>query len=331
MSSRSTTRTVLALDLTGTGAPRSWAGNGDGESESFIMGRLAGLASLADKAGVDLLTLDSRFRLGSGRRRDDWLDGALAASRLGRHTTDLTIAATVPLGVTDAGHVASAVASVHKATGGRAAWQVEDGARPLTARTVDSVISALATPRVSRRTGVDVNATPASVVVAVREPRDLELAAARADVARIRATSLEEAAAVRASIRQAAVEWGRDADDVTVLVDVHAVLGADTEGARARADLLALLEPESAPDSTVLEHVGTTDGLADLWQAWVEAGAADGFTVIPASVPTDVLAVATELAPELERRGLRGQKLRSVAAAAPRGRRPAKHPVARAV
>jgi alkanesulfonate monooxygenase SsuD/methylene tetrahydromethanopterin reductase-like flavin-dependent oxidoreductase (luciferase family) len=305
---------LLALDLSGTGAPRSWAGSGDSESEAFIMGRLAGLASLADKGGVDIITLDSSFRLGSGRRRDDWLDGALAASRLGRHTSDLTVAASVPLGVTDAAHVASAVASVHKATEGRAAWQVEGGSRPLSARAVESVIGALAAPRVSRRTGRDVNAKAAQVVVTVRQPLDLELAAARADVARIRVATLQEAVAARTAIRQAAADWGRDADAVRVLVDVRAVLAADDDGARARADLLAILdnESESGTDPSLLGFVGTSAGLADLWQQWVEAGAADGFTVIPASVPTDVLAVVTEVIGELTARGLRGAAQRPV-------------------
>lgn len=321
--------TYVALDLSRTGAPRAWAGQGDSEAESFIMGRLAGLAALADKGGVDLIALDSRFRLGSGRRRDDWLDGALAASRLGRHTERVTVAAAVPLGVTDAGHVASAVASVHKATAGRAAWQVEGGARPLSARAVDAVVTALAAPKVSRRTG-DVSADPAQVVVAVREPLDLELAAARADVARIRVDSIAEAITARAAIREAAREWGRDPDDVRVLVDVHAVIGSDDEGALARAELLAVLDADSdsAPEAGLLHFAGTATGLADLWQEWVSAGAADGFTVIPASVPTDVLAVVTEVLPELASRGLRGEVVRPVAVAPARARQAAHRRVA---
>lgn len=311
MATSSILPTFLALDLSGTGAPRGWAGHGDSESEAFIMGRLAGLAALADKGGVDLITLDSTFRLGSGRRRDDWLDGALAASRLGRHTSSLTVAASVPLGVTDPQHVASAVSSVHKATEGRAAWQVERGTRQLSARAVDAVVSALAAPRVSRRTGRDVNARPAQVVVTVREPLDLELAAARADIARIRVSSLAEAVAARGAIRQAAGEWGRDADAVRVLVDVRTVLGADEEGAQARLDLLTLLEDDEIPtDESLLRFAGTSAGFADLWQQWVEAGAADGFTIIPASVPTDVLAVVTEVVDELSARGLREAPVR---------------------
>lgn len=312
----STRTSFLGLDLTGAGAPRSWQGNGDAESESFIMGRLAGLAALADRGGVDLLTIDSRFRLGSGRRRDDWLDGALAASRLGRHTSTTTVAASVPLGITDAAHVASAVASVHRATEGRAAWQVEAGAKQLSARSVDAVIDALASPKVSRRTGA-VAADQPAVVVVVREPLDTELAAARADVARLRVATLEQARAARASIREAAADWGRDPDDIKVVVDLHAVIGVDVEGAQARADLIAALEPEAVPATDLLRFVGTAAGLAELWQQWVQEGAADGFTVIPASVPTDVLAVVTELVGELTSRGLRTSVGAPVEAPAP--------------
>src|SRR5690606_25816070 len=71
-------------------------------------------------------------------------------------------------------------------------------------------------------------------------------------------------------------------------------------------------ESESGTDTSLLSFVGTSAGLADLWQEWIAAGAADGFTVIPASVPTDVLAVVTELIGELTARGLLGAVERPV-------------------
>src|SRR5699024_2474323 len=76
------TRTsVLAVDLTSTGAPTAWQRDRDPETESFIMARLAGLAKLLDRAGTDLIVTGAPFRLGGRRRRDDYLDGALALSR----------------------------------------------------------------------------------------------------------------------------------------------------------------------------------------------------------------------------------------------------------
>ncbi|MFV0253373.1 MAG: hypothetical protein ACK5H2_08545 [Beutenbergiaceae bacterium] len=309
MTSLHPSSSILGLDLSGTGAPRGFGNDSGSDAEAFIMGRLAGLATLADKGGVDLLTLDSTFRVG-GRRRDEWLDGALAAARLGRHTSRLTVAAAVPLGSSDAAGVATAIGSVHKATDGRAAWQVDGGTA---ARGVSAVTS--------RLTKSNAKVPAAQVVVAVTGPLDLELAAARADIARIRPASLSEAVELRSAIRQAAQDWGRAADDVRVIVDLKAVIGADEEGAVARADLLAGFDPDAAQ---VLEFVGTATGLADLWQEWVDAGAADGFTIVPTSVPTDVLAVVTELAPELQRRGLHGPVPATSAASDSAGRQSAR-------
>src|SRR5699024_3502847 len=92
------TRTsVLAVDLTSTGAPTAWQRDRDPETESFIMARLAGLAKLLDHAGTDLIVTGGEFRLGGRRRRDDYLDGALALSRLGQHTGSVRLAASIPL------------------------------------------------------------------------------------------------------------------------------------------------------------------------------------------------------------------------------------------
>lgn len=295
---------LVSLDLTGAGAPVAWQRDHDPETELFVMGRLAGLSALADKAGVDLITLDSGFRLGGRRRRDAWLDGALAASRLGNHTTGTVISPSVPLGVTSNDQVASAVASVHRSTAGRGAWQVEAPAAYSTgAESVDAVVNQLRSPAVSRRTGAVASGPAPAVVVRVGSDVDVEIAAARADVARLRVDSVEEARNLRAAIRTAARDWGRDADDVKVLVDVHTLIAPDAARAQARADLLADLG--FAPVEGLLQTAGPAHELARLWQNWVRAGAADGFTVIPASVPTDVVALVTEVLPDLRARGLR--------------------------
>lgn len=282
---------LIALDLSGAGAPREWRRAADSDADSFIMGRLAGLASLADKGGVDLITLDETFHSAGLRRRDDWLDGAVAASRLSRHTTNATLVAAVPLRHSRPDHVAGAIASVHRASAGRAGWQLEtDGG--LAPRAVESVITAWGE-----------RAARPQVVVPVRNAVDGELAAARADVARLSVATFEEAHAARAAIRQAAADWGRDPDEVRVLVDVQAVVSADRPSARARWDLLTSLE--TLPRAVPLRSLGTAADLADLWSSWVHRGGADGFTVIPGSVPTDVAALVQEVVPALEARGLR--------------------------
>ena len=304
---------LIALDLSGAGAPREWRRAADSDAESFIMGRLAGLASLADKGGVDLITLDETFHAAGLRRRDDWLDGAVAASRLSRHTSTATLVAAVPLGRSRPDHVAGAIASVHRASAGRAGWQSEsDGG--LAPRAVDAVINAWG----------EHTARP-HVVVPVRSAVDGELAAARADVARISVATFEEAHAARAAIRQAAADWGRDPDDVRVLVDVQAVVSADRPSARARWDLLTSLETQ--PKAVPLRSLGTAEDLADLWASWVHRGGADGFTVIPASVPTDVAALVQEVVPALVSRGLRKPRRAAVDRPAAARRAAARVPV----
>ncbi|HLS26716.1 MAG TPA: hypothetical protein VK063_12670 [Beutenbergiaceae bacterium] len=295
---------LIALDLTNAGAPREWQRERDAETEKFIMGRLAGLASLADRGGVDLITLGETFRLGGHRRRDIWLDGALAASRLARHTTRAALTASIPLATVRPEHIAGAIASVHRATNHRAGWQLPTGATAhgTGAGNVDAVLKATAATSSARGNAAGATPRPA-VVVPVRTAVDAELAAARADVARLSVATLEEARAARGAIRHAAAEWGRRPDDVKVLVDVHAVLSADRPSAQARWDLLSSLElPEGLP---ALRLIGTGEDLATLWTAWVEGGGADGFTVVPASVPTDVAAVASVVVPALTALGLR--------------------------
>src|SRR5699024_6956359 len=102
-------------------------------------------------------------------------------SRLSRHTTTATLVTTVPLGPTRPDHVAGALASVHRASAGRAGWQLETNAA-VAPRTVDAVIGAWGRP----------SARP-QLVVPVRTAVDGELAAARADVARLSVAKLGRA------------------------------------------------------------------------------------------------------------------------------------------
>src|SRR5690625_4891255 len=285
------TRTsVLAVDLTSTGAPTAWQRDRDPETESFIMARLAGLAKLLDHGGTDLIVTGGEFRLGGRRRRDDYLDGALAFSRLGQHTGSVRLAASIPLAGNTPTGVASAVASVHKSTACRGGWQV-DAPTPESARGVEAVTSTWKG-----------RADAPAVVVNVRNDVDVEIAAARATVARLRVDTVEDARNLRSAIRSAATDWGRNPDDVAVLVDVHAVLAGESQEAANRAAFIADLGGEQP--AGLLQHAGTVSTFATVWQNWVRAGAADGFTILPGSIPTDVLAIATGLLPELDRRGL---------------------------
>lgn len=140
------------------------------------------------------------------------------------------------------------------------------------------------------------------VVVAVTGDDALRLAARRADVARVQAASLDEARALRDRLRAAALDAGREPDQLRVLVDANIVLGADEATARARFDLLQDLD--HAPWDGALVHVGTAHSFTTTVEEWARAGAADGFVLRPASLATDLDAVVAHTVPVLQRLGL---------------------------
>src|SRR6478735_4243165 len=141
------------------------------------------------------------------------------------------------------------------------------------------------------------------VVVRVTSPEAADLAARRADVARVRATTRDEAVAVREGLRAAAADAGRHPDELRVLVDAYVVIGDDRASAQARLDLLEDLEGVSW-DTDSLTHVGTARDLAATVEEWSAAGGADGFLLRPSSLSTDLDAVVDRVVPLLQRAGL---------------------------
>jgi alkanesulfonate monooxygenase SsuD/methylene tetrahydromethanopterin reductase-like flavin-dependent oxidoreductase (luciferase family) len=141
------------------------------------------------------------------------------------------------------------------------------------------------------------------VVVRADSAQALALAGRRADVVRVRATTLEAARALRDQVRAEAAEAGRDPDDLRVLVDLYAVIGQDRASAQARLDLLEGLEGVTW-DTGSLTHVGTARDLAEVVAEWFDAGAADGFTVRPSSLGTDLDALVDGVVPLLQEAGV---------------------------
>ena len=141
------------------------------------------------------------------------------------------------------------------------------------------------------------------VVVRASTPASLDLAARRADVARVRAATLDEAVARRAQVRAAAADAGRDPDALRVLVDAYVVIGDTRASAQARLDLIEDLEGVSW-DTDSLTHVGTARDLAVTAEEWVHAGAADGFLLRPSSLSTDLDAIVGRVVRLLQGAGL---------------------------
>ena len=135
-------------------------------------------------------------------------------------------------------------------------------------------------------------------VVRADEPDALDVAARHADVVRIAAPSLDVAHAARERVRDAATAAGRPPDDLAVLLDVEVHLAAD-----ARASLRQLDRAGELPPST-LRVVGAAVELANLVERTVALRAADGITVLPLVLPTDLFAITGQVVPLLAGRGL---------------------------
>ena len=126
----------------------------------------------------------------------------------------------------------------------------------------------------------------------------LALAAATADVLIIRPMTIEAAVEAAGAAKAKAVAAGRE---LIVLADLMPIV--DREGGSG-ADRLAALDALAQRRPECLGFAGAPAALADLIQAWIRAGACDGFNLLPAVLPDDLAAVADSVVPELKRRGL---------------------------
>ncbi|WP_179951006.1 LLM class flavin-dependent oxidoreductase [Xylanimonas oleitrophica] len=328
---------VLGVDLTAAGArPGSHHLHGAVAPRPFDAERFVHLVRTADQGLLDLVTLDEGFLLHPGRRRvPGRLDAAVAAARVAPLTSGVGLVAAVEAVHVDPGHVAAAIARVDRTSGGRAGWQVgrpADGASPdqqwasraassvaQVARLWDAGASETAEVGVDGRVRVDhdgirfaVRRPQASgaplpqgrppVVVRAHEEEGAQVAAATADVVRLRVTDAARAARLRALVREAAQAAGRHPDDVKVLVDAYVVLAAEPESARARLELVEAIEgPDAAGGALVVS--GTAADLAAVATDWVDAGATDGFVLRPSSLGSDLDTVVGRVVPALQRAG----------------------------
>ncbi|UNX53804.1 hypothetical protein MF406_12545 [Georgenia sp. TF02-10] len=293
----STPHATVALDLTGLGA-RTHDPSGDLPVEKADLARLASYTRAAHDAGVDFVALGDRFRLRSDHavRPEGWRDPVLAARRIGPHAGTAGIVPAVPLRRGDLTAVADELAQVpHNGSWAGVQLGAPGAGRDALAAALRAVTSAR-----DRRTGG--RAPAPRVVLPVSTAEEVELAGEFGDVVRIREHDLEWARELRYAVRAAARTAGRP--EVRVLVDLHTVISTDRAAARERAGLVADIAGDDAPWAGALSAVGTVQDAADTVQTWLTAGAADGFVVLPGSLPADVLALLRGLLPELRARGL---------------------------
>ncbi|PWJ53117.1 Flavin-dependent oxidoreductase, luciferase family (includes alkanesulfonate monooxygenase SsuD and methylene tetrahydromethanopterin reductase) [Quadrisphaera granulorum] len=258
--------------------------------------QLVWAAREAERALLDLVTLDAPAGRGVAGYEDDELAAVLAATNLATVTRSTGLLPTVHAGHTEPGRLARAVEELHRVSGGRAGVQLrvpvpadEEGwVRTIRRRWIgdddgDAPLVALPGRAVGRRGRGRHAAPPASADLAFVAPDDTAAAARQA----------------------AALTAGRRSDGPRHLLgDVVVVLDDRADRARARAK--QLLNGEGAHSSTApegaLRFVGTPSQLADLAQQWRAAGLA-GLRLHPADPVRDLLAVTRGLVPELQRRG----------------------------
>jgi len=130
-------------------------------------------------------------------------------------------------------------------------------------------------------------------------PDGLDLAAATADVLIIRPLTMVEAVETTGMAKAKAAALGRS---LAVLADLTPVLDLAGENAVSRLAALEALAPSAA--SAALSFAGGGVPLADLMRSWAQAGACDGFNLLPATYPDDLEAFVETVIPELRGRGL---------------------------
>ncbi|WP_324651246.1 hypothetical protein [Georgenia sp. H159] len=295
------TGATIALDLSGLGAPahdRDLAAGLPAEQANLV--RLAAYARAAHKGGVSFVTLgeDFRLRADAAPRANSWLDPVIAARRISPSAGGTGLVPSVHLGRAD-GAVAAELAQFNRKSGSWAGLQLArgTGAQPVTALPqLGDLLEELvrsATARTSQRP---------TVVVPLAEEAELTTAAELADVVRLREADLAWARELRYAVRSAARAAGRK--PVRVLVDLRTVIAADYESARTRAGLLTDIAGGDEGWAGALEAVGTVGDVVATIEKWLEAGAADGFVVLPGSVPADVARLVSGVIPALQARGL---------------------------
>lgn len=139
---------------------------------------------------------------------------------------------------------------------------------------------------------------------------DLEIVSAAelaelADGIRLRESNIETAREIRAQFKAVA-------PSLPIIADVYVIVSACAMDAEERASLISMIGVDRYADGAPRVH-GTVHDVADHMEAWVEGGAADGFTVLPGSLPTDLASVVRGVLPLLEARCETGEHYQALA------------------
>ncbi|HEY4410593.1 MAG TPA: LLM class flavin-dependent oxidoreductase [Acidimicrobiia bacterium] len=356
-------RFAVAAALDGAGwHPAAWRAASARPGELFSARYWTDLVELAERAGLDFVTIEDALTVQSaaGRGIDDRvdqvrgrLDALQIAARVAPLTTRLGLVPATVVTHTEPFHTASLVSTLDHLSAGRGGWLPrisldESEAGHVNIRAVpasteeawaeagdavevvrrlcdswedDAIIRDVVTGRFVDRDRlhyVDFDGPFFSVkgpsivprppqgqpVVAALAGDDASLAfaAASCDVVFVTPHDVDDAAARVAAVRRAEQAVHRSGAPLVVVADVVVFLGSGAVATKAHLDELDGAEPRS--DAAVF--TGPAGELADLVEAWRQRGV-QGVRLRPGVVTDDLAAVATDLLPELRRRGVIGE------------------------
>jgi alkanesulfonate monooxygenase SsuD/methylene tetrahydromethanopterin reductase-like flavin-dependent oxidoreductase (luciferase family) len=340
------------------------------EPQHTDLARLAKLARTARRGRLDFIVVDDTLAGNPPHagRRHSALDPLRLASRLAPFAGQISPVPRVHSSWIEPQGLLDGLVTLELASKGRLAWQLDTPTHtPPAAHQADlltaivrdawselgprSNLAAMARANRDRRIregrgGASLHGLPVQVVdkgprghvagprllMQVDSTESLQLAARYANGLRIREADVADAVEWHRAIEAATLEAGRYDWDTPVLVDLAICLSFDPDVAQARAEIAETIIGEPLGGGTA-SFVGTPAGLAEYMLAWVDAGACDGFTLIPTSLPIDLVMAVDHVVPLLQSAGAYPAEYRPPSQARPRplptsrGRKPAREAV----
>lgn len=274
---------AIGMDLSTLGAEVFDGASDFGEDfpvESCNMSRLAALAGAGLNDGLASVLLGPTFRLRSDTHlRESWLDAVQAATKLAPRLTGPITAAVVA----DEYVLSSAIEQAAGTGVGLELHRVRD-------------LAALA-PMLEKARESDIDLSIALTGQAARDV-DPELVGELINWVRLREPDPHLAREIRYTLRGAASARDRD---LRIVADLFIIISACEADAEERAQLIDAIGADRYAKGAP-RVLGTVHDVADHIESWMALSAADAFTLLPGSLPTDLASAVRGVLPELNSR-----------------------------
>lgn len=274
---------AIGMDLSTLGAEVFDGASDFGEDfpvESCNMSRLAALAGAGLNDGLASVLLGPTFRLRSDTHlRESWLDAVQAATKLAPRLTGPITAAVIA----DEYVLSSAIDLVTGTGVGLELHRVRDMAalEPLLER--------------ARAENIDL-----SIALTGSSARSIDADAVGRLInwVRLREPDPHIARELRYQLRDAANAQQRD---LRIVADLFIIISACEADAQERAQLIDSIGADRYAKGAP-RVLGTVHDVADHIESWLALSAADAFTLLPGSLPTDLASTVRGVLPELSAR-----------------------------